>query len=83
VSAGTGSAGAGEVAAEAVDHLAEELGDLLFQVYFHAVLGAEEGWFTLADVARGVHDKWWPVIRTSSVMWWPTRRKRWRPIGRC
>jgi tetrapyrrole methylase family protein/MazG family protein len=42
---------------EAVEHLAEELGDLLFQVYFHAVLGAEEGRFTLADVARGVHDK--------------------------
>jgi tetrapyrrole methylase family protein/MazG family protein len=62
VSAGPGAAGAGpdggrEPAPEAVDHLAEELGDLLFQVYFHAVLGAEEGWFTLADVARGVHDK--------------------------
>ena len=37
--------------------LEEELGDLLFQVYFHAVLGAEEGRFTLADVARTVHDK--------------------------
>ncbi len=46
-----------DVAPEAVDHLAEELGDLLFQVYFHAVLAGEEGWFTLADVARGVHDK--------------------------
>jgi len=42
---------------EAVDHLEEELGDLLFQVCFHAVLGEEEGRFTLADVARGVHDK--------------------------
>jgi tetrapyrrole methylase family protein / MazG family protein len=41
----------------AVAHLQEELGDLLFQVYFHAVLAAEEGRFTLADVARGVHDK--------------------------
>ena len=38
-------------------HLEEELGDLLFQVYFHALLGAEAGRFTLADVARGVHDK--------------------------
>lgn len=46
-----------DVAPEAVDHLAEELGDLLFQVFFHAVLGGEEGRFTLADVARGVHDK--------------------------
>ncbi len=46
-----------DVAPEAVDHLAEELGDLLFQVFFHAVLGGEEGRFTLADVAQRVHDK--------------------------
>jgi len=38
-------------------HLEEELGDLLFQVVFHAALAAEEGEFTLADVARTVHDK--------------------------
>jgi tetrapyrrole methylase family protein/MazG family protein len=38
-------------------HLEEELGDLLFQVVFHATLGAERGAFTLADVARGIHDK--------------------------
>ena len=38
-------------------HLEEELGDLLFQVVFHATLAAEDGQFTLADVARGVHDK--------------------------
>ena len=38
-------------------HLEEELGDVLFQVFFHAVLGAEEGAFTLADVATGIHDK--------------------------
>lgn len=41
----------------AVAHLEEELGDLLFQVYFHATLAAEAGRFSLADVARGVHDK--------------------------
>jgi tetrapyrrole methylase family protein/MazG family protein len=41
----------------AVAHLEEELGDLLFQVYFHAALAAEDGRFSLADVARGVHDK--------------------------
>jgi len=46
-----------DVAPETVEHLAEELGDLLFQVFFHAVLAGEEGRFTLADVARGVHDK--------------------------
>ncbi len=42
---------------EAVSHLEEELGDLLFQVVFHSRLAAEAGWFTLADVATGVHDK--------------------------
>jgi tetrapyrrole methylase family protein/MazG family protein len=40
-----------------IGHLEEELGDLLFQVYFHATIAAQEGWFTLADVARGIHDK--------------------------
>jgi len=39
------------------DHLCEELGDLLYQIYFHARLGAERGAFTVADVARGIHDK--------------------------
>ncbi len=41
----------------AVSHLEEELGDVLFQVVFHSRLAAEQGWFTLADVAAGVHDK--------------------------
>jgi tetrapyrrole methylase family protein/MazG family protein len=39
------------------EHLEEELGDLLFQIWFHSVLAEEEGEFTLADVARGIHDK--------------------------
>ncbi len=38
-------------------HLEEELGDLLFQIVFHTTLAAEQGAFTLADVARGIHDK--------------------------
>ena len=42
---------------DGVDELCEELGDLLFQVYFHATIAAEEGWFDLADVARGVRQK--------------------------
>lgn len=41
----------------AAEHLEEELGDLLCQVFFHATLAAEEGLFNLADVARAVHDK--------------------------
>lgn len=39
------------------EHLEEELGDLLFQIVFHATLATEEGRFTLADVAATVHDK--------------------------
>ena len=39
------------------DHLEEELGDLLFQIVFHSTLAAEEGRFTLADVARGISTK--------------------------
>jgi len=37
--------------------LADELGDLLYQVVFHALLAQEADAFTMADVARGVHDK--------------------------
>ena len=39
------------------DHLREELGDLLLQVYFHAVIAEESGDFTLDDVARGITEK--------------------------
>ena len=39
------------------DLLEEELGDLLFQVVFHARIAADDGRFDLADVARGIHDK--------------------------
>ena len=34
------------------DPLREELGDLLLQVYFHAVIAEESGSFTIDDVAR-------------------------------
>lgn len=37
--------------------LAEELGDLLFQIVFHAQLADELGHFTLADVANSIADK--------------------------
>ncbi len=38
-------------------HLREELGDLLLQVYFHAVIAEETGEFTLDDVARDITTK--------------------------
>ena len=40
-----------------VAHLREELGDLLLQVYFHAVIAEEAGDLTLDDVAAGIVDK--------------------------
>jgi nucleoside triphosphate diphosphatase len=37
--------------------LRDELGDLLFQVVFHARMAEERGWFDFADVAASIHDK--------------------------
>ena len=54
---GVADDGVAAVEEAAVADLEEELGDLLFQVFFHSALAAEAGRFTVADVARGVHDK--------------------------
>jgi tetrapyrrole methylase family protein/MazG family protein len=45
------------IPAGAYDALEDELGDLLFQVVIHSVLASEAGAFTIADVARGIHEK--------------------------
>ena len=37
--------------------LREELGDLLFQVVFHARMAEEQDWFDFAAVARGIREK--------------------------
>jgi len=39
------------------DNLKEELGDLLLQIMFHAVMAEEEGLFTFDDVAKAISDK--------------------------
>jgi tetrapyrrole methylase family protein/MazG family protein len=39
------------------EHLIEELGDVLYQIEFHATIAEQQGRFTIADVARGIHDK--------------------------
>lgn len=39
------------------EELIEELGDLLYQIEFHATIAEQEGRFTITDVARGIHDK--------------------------
>ena len=48
----------GEGEAEDLDRdLCEELGDLLYQVWFQAHLASERGAFSIVDVAQGVRDK--------------------------
>jgi nucleoside triphosphate diphosphatase len=37
--------------------LCDELGDLLFQVVFHAQMAEERGWFAFNDVANAISDK--------------------------
>jgi ATP diphosphatase len=39
------------------EDLRDELGDLLFQVVFHARMAEERGWFDFARVAASIHDK--------------------------
>jgi tetrapyrrole methylase family protein/MazG family protein len=39
------------------DALIEELGDLLYQIEFHATIAEQEGRFTMTDVARNVREK--------------------------
>jgi tetrapyrrole methylase family protein/MazG family protein len=37
--------------------LIEELGDLLYQIEFHATIAEQEGRFTMTDIVDGIHDK--------------------------
>jgi MazG family protein len=39
------------------EQIRDELGDLLFQVVFHAQMAQERGWFDFAQVARAIHEK--------------------------
>ncbi|WP_462409993.1 bifunctional methyltransferase/pyrophosphohydrolase YabN [Neobacillus sp. Marseille-QA0830] len=40
-----------------IDHLVEELGDVLLQVMLHAQIGEDEGFFTIDDVIEGISAK--------------------------
>ena len=42
---------------ESDESLIEELGDLLYQIEFHATIAEQQGRFSMADVAQGIHDK--------------------------
>ncbi|HTY50167.1 MAG TPA: nucleoside triphosphate pyrophosphohydrolase [Steroidobacteraceae bacterium] len=50
--------------------LRDELGDLLFQVVFHAQMAAERGWFDFEAVAHGIHDK---LVRRHPHVFGPDR----------
>jgi MazG family protein len=39
------------------DHVRDELGDLLFQVYFLARVAEQAGWYDLGEVAEGIRQK--------------------------
>ncbi len=45
------------IARGAPKDIESELGDLLFQVVFHAQMGGERGWFDFASVADAISDK--------------------------
>jgi len=55
--------------AQTDDHLLEELGDLLYQIEFHAAIAEQEGRFTMGDVARGIHEK---LVRRHPHVFAPT-----------
>jgi tetrapyrrole methylase family protein/MazG family protein len=42
---------------EDVDHLIEELGDVLLQVFLHAQIGEDEGFFNMEDVLQSLNEK--------------------------
>ena len=66
--------------------LKDELGDLLFQVVFHARMAEEAGAFAFADVARAICDKMLRrhphVFGTASVADSAEQTKRWEELKR-
>jgi MazG family protein len=66
--------------------LKDELGDLLFQVVFHARMAEEAGAFAFADVARGICDKMLRrhphVFGDQKVAGSAEQTKRWEEIKR-
>lgn len=52
-----GAAGCGYGSGYGYEDLEEELGDLLFHVFFHARMAAEAGQFTIVDVVKSVETK--------------------------
>ena len=42
---------------EDIDHMIEEMGDVLLQILLHAQIGEDEGMFSIDDVIKGVSEK--------------------------
>ena len=42
---------------EDIDHLIEELGDVLLQVMLHAQIGEDDGYFSIDDVIKVISEK--------------------------
>jgi tetrapyrrole methylase family protein / MazG family protein len=42
---------------EDIDHMVEELGDVLLQVMLHAQIGEDDGYFSIEDVISGISEK--------------------------
>lgn len=40
-----------------IDHIIEELGDILLQVLLHAQIGEDEGFFSIEDIIQGLSEK--------------------------
>lgn len=87
----SGTGDLNEATDAAIDHLADELGDLVFQVVFHACLAAERGWFTLTDVLDGLaaklvrrHPHVFTPVGTSPEQWSADTadevRRKWQAI---
>lgn len=57
-----------------VDNLREELGDLLFNIVFHARIAEEKGQFDFDDVAQGITDK---MLRRHPHVFGDARGERW------
>ena len=45
------------IAGNVPEELCDELGDLLFQVVFHAQMASERGWFDFGDVVAAINEK--------------------------
>jgi len=57
-----------------IDNLREELGDLLFNIVFHARIAEEKGQFDFDDVAQGITDK---MLRRHPHVFGDARHQKW------